>query len=565
MTTLDQVSRGVTSGARSGGRAERLVRLRARAMDDELAGRATAADCVWDAVDDEIDHLFRSPDALTAFAGAIEPAAGQAGGEADVRVSVWIRSSVLDAHLACYHAWLAKGHARAYRHLDYVRRLCARHDAHFHERRRQAGPLTAQEIEHRSERGEWDIAMRLALDLAHTFPDVPRYHDLLARLRCESTLAQIERKDNRRARRRNVRRLGSSLYALKKDRIERPHTLSMFEAIARLHVAYAEILSSGGQLAEALVEAEAAVIYWPDLPEGAALRARLESEMQQLRIQSAAKADAAMGRGRRARLLGQQAAKGFRLVEAFRRSDDARTAAEDRPIAVGRRLWESIGLGPLEAVDFRPLALEDAIQSVLAMAPAEASGIADCWQRVSEDNPHMRVLDAERMREYLSHRLFETPFTPAPVDVAPANVAPATLQVEKPVGSREPLGLWVASRRHLRVKLQVLLAIGIVLIASVLGVREVRSRQARTEAYAALRKARNESRHEVVLDSAERFLSAAPWGRDVRVAEVQAAYDTALVRWFHEAAPSAAEADRRIDRYRQLMGVTPDAQPEGER
>jgi hypothetical protein len=536
MTTLEHVSNGVTSGARPAGHAARLQRLHARAMDLEIAGRATAADCVWDAVHDEIDRQSSASDARL----------------------------VLDAHLACHHAWLAKQQLRAWRHLDYARRLCGRPGLQLEESRRQLGPLTASEIERRRERGEWDIALQLAIDLVNTHPDVPRYHDVLAQTRCESALARLEGKDSGRARRRNIRRLVSSLHALKKARIERPHTLSIFEAIARLHVAHAEALSGGGLLAESLVEAEAALTYWPDVPGGAALRTRLEGEMQQLRVQSAAKPDAPMGRGRRARFLEQQAAKGFRLVEAFRRSDEVRSAAEDLPIAGGRRLWETIGLHPLEAIDLRPLALDDAIQSVMAMAPIQ-SDIAACWQRVSEDNEYLRVLDGERVCAYISHRLFGTPFTPAPADVAPAAVAPVALHVDSPVRSREPFWLWLTSPRHLPVKLLILLAIGLTAAASVLGVRELRARQVRTEAFAALQKARSEGRHEAVLDAAERFLSAAALGRDWRVAEVEAAYSTALVRWFHDTAPSGADADRRLDRYRQLLGVTQDAQTQGER
>ena len=65
-----------------------------------------------------------------------------------------------------------------------------------------------------------------------------------------------------------------------------------------------------------------------------------------------------------------------------------------------------------------------------------------------------------------------------------------------------------------------------------MGSSELRARGARTQAYAALRQARTEARFDAMLDAAEKFLSQRLLGRDARVAEVEALYSEALVRWF---------------------------------
>jgi hypothetical protein len=428
------------------------------------------------------------------------------------------------------------------------------------EHRQRIGPRTVREIRHRQANGDWRGALQLAADLARLFPEATQYVDVLSEMRAEGTIAQLHHRAKEPGRRQDARSLSKGLYELKKLRVDRPHHLGICKAIARLHVVRGETLAASGLLAEALVEAEAALTYYPDIADGMELRTGLETAMQQLRVQSAApESEQVPLSGRQAKLRQSQAAKGFRLVDAFRRSDEARSVREDLPVAQGRLIWESIGLGPLEAVDHRALALEDAIQTVVNAQPTHAGDLPAFWGRVSQDNSHLRELDSKRVCEYLAHRLFGSAFASAPADVPPSEVAPVALRVDVPVRSSEPFVYWLFSRRNLRVKWQVLAAIALTVIAVVVGLAEFQARTIRREAYQSLREARNQASYESMIDAAEKFLSQRVIGRDDRISEVEALYSEALIRWFNEMGPSPEQAERRISRYRQLLSIRTDS------
>jgi hypothetical protein len=557
---LGRLERWSALTARGSKRAERLLYLRKQAIHAETQGKQTAADFFWTEAHHELAWLSRHPATWRSFVEAVPTCRDAPGrGDTDALFRQFVREAFVDTHLSWYEAWQSKVNLRAYQHLEYARRLVDLASLSYQERWQRIGPRTVAEIRYREHQQEWRVALRRAVDLVNLFPEVTAYVNLLCEVRVDAALAQLRRRGKAASRRQDERTLALVVYELKKLRIDRPHHFAIFNAIARLQMVQAEIMATSGLLAEALVEAESALTYSPDIAGGVELRTQLETAMQQLRVQSAdPNAEQAAVRGREASVRRQQAAKGFRLVDAFRRSDEARAVSEDLPVAHGRVIWENIGLGPLETIDHRPLALDDAIQTILHVPPADAGDLPMCWERVSQDNPHLRELDSGRICAYLSNRLFGTAFAAAPTDVFPSEIAPAALQVDTPVRSSEPFFPWLFSRRNRWVKLQMVMASVLAVVAIVTGLSEFQARAVRAEAYQALRQARNEASYESMLDAAETFLSQRIIGRDDRIAEVEALYSEALVRWFNEAGPAPEQAERRLSQYRRLLFVRPE-------
>jgi hypothetical protein len=99
-------------------------------------------------------------------------------------------------------------------------------------------------------------------------------------------------------------------------------------------------------------------------------------------------------------------------------------------------------------------------------------------------------------------------------------------------------------------------ALVLVVVVSILGAREFQGRRVRNAAYSSLQSARKAASLEPMLDAAEQFLSVRPFAVDARVAEVEALYSEALVRWFSETGPAPEVANSRIRRYGELLAIT---------
>jgi hypothetical protein len=343
-------------------------------------------------------------------------------------------------------------------------------------------------------------------------------------------------------------------------RIDHPHNAALFSAIATLHYLRAQRLAAAEQLAEALAETQAAAVYardlWPELAkEVEQTRSVLEANMQKLRVEaSAPESEQPILPKARARMRQQQAAKGFRLMDAFKRSDEARVVDEDSVIARARQTWEEIGLGPLERADLRPLTLKDAIEAVESSAPATAAAIPSLWNTMTRDNHHLMALDASLVSSFIASRLFGLRFEK--LGPAPMSMAPAPLVAAAELHSREPRVYWWFSPEYPWLKLQCVLAVALAVLAFAAGWREWNHRIQRNAAYSEIQKAITAGDSLKVIDSAERFFANPLVGRDVREEQVQDLYSEALVRWFNEQNGSDLEIARRLDRYRQLLHLT---------
>jgi hypothetical protein len=286
----------------------------------------------------------------------------------------------------------------------------------------------------------------------------------------------------------------------------------------------------------------------------------LEAEMQALRVQVAQPDTERPALSKRQSEQRQrEAAKGLRLADDFQRSDEARSVAEDLPVALGRQAWEEAAFGPLERYDLRPLALFEAIETIQHNHPEKASQLAELWNRVAQDNPHLVALHTPRVVALLQKRLCgptnhvveeETPSTwQAQVETPP--VLPETRR------SSFPWLYWLCSRQDQRLKLQCVAAIVLVSLAVGTALTEYSRRHVRSAAYLHLRQAYDHREYAEVLDAAERFLSLPIYGTDSRVTEVERLYSESFVRWFTERAPTPDEAEDRAQRFRALLKLPP--------
>jgi hypothetical protein len=548
-----RVTRLFPAIARGASQVERLLYLRHQAQLAEADGKHAAAEFLWTEAHRAVVRRLKRPQPWRLFVERLPQAPdAPARGDLDRLLRCFIGVAFVDSHLSWYEAWRSVSSVRAWTHLEHARQMIDLAAFTTEEKHLRIGPRTVAEIQWRLTQKEPVPALRLATELSRRFPESSEYLDLLCEARVAATVARLRPGNKRRDRRRNAHVLALGLYELKRLRLDRPHHLCVFRAISRLHTLRAETLESEGLLAEALVDAESSATYAPD-PAAIELRTRLEAAMQALRVEVALpESERPVLKAKQAKARLRQAAKGFRLVDSFRKSDEARSVVEDLPVAMGRAVWERIGLPTLEAVDHRPLALEDAIQTVLSAPPPDRSGVRLEWQRVSQDNPHLRELDSAQVCAYIAQRLFGGDFQPPP-DVQPHRVPVVRLNVSSPVKSSEPFFLWLFSGRHKRVKLQLVMATTLATAAVVLAVSEVTARTARTQAYSQLLEARAAGRFESMLDSADRFMSQRVIGRDDRIRDVEALYSEALVRWFNSSAPDPAEAERRIARYREKL------------
>ena len=393
------------------------------------------------------------------------------------------------------------------------------------------------------------------------FPDETAFQNAFAQACIMDVKSRLSNEEKPKACLSDASILSRTLYDLKKLRIEYPHNPTIFSAIATLHHLRAQRLVAAERLAEALADTQAAAAYASDLwPEQAQeieqTRAALESGMQKLRIQaSAPESERPVLPSARARLLQQQAAKGFRLADAFKHSDEARIVYEESVVARARRIWEEIGLGPLERADLRPVALKDAVDAVQAASPPTVAAILPEWNRAAMDNPHLACLDSRLVTSWIASKLFGTLFErPTPlVSVVP----PTALAAKAEVKDREPALYWLFNPEDKWLKVQCALAVVLALAAGVFGWREWDNRKHRNLAYSKIRQANQAGDNLRILDSAELFLSRPVLGRDARVEHVQDLYSEALVRWFHEQAASDPMVTRRLERYRQLMHIAP--------
>jgi hypothetical protein len=539
----------------------RLLYFHRRAIESESAGMMEAADFFWQQSTRQLKKLCDNPkhwqNCVRSLGGSME--------DADHVLRLLVREVFIDTHLAFRQSYLerepvADPRSRAYKHSDYARALVGLSDLPEAGRLAILGEASVQQIEAYRAEGDWNEAKAAAADLLQRFPSQTRFQDLLVAVIRGEALAKLPSFNKEVDAAAEAAWLAKPIYALKRLRFDYPHNLAIFGALAELYLRRTDGLAKAKKLADALAEVQAALTYqpgpeWPLAAEAEQRRADLEAEMQQMRVQASAPENErpAISQGR-LKALRKEASRGFRLMEAFKRSEEARAVQEDLVAAQARAIWEEIGLPSLERPDRRPLTLFDALSAVLHAPPAEPSGIARAWELVSLDNPDLVALDRDRIGSWLGRQIFGNALVTEP----PPALSEAHLPIMKTaesVGGREPFWYWLFSPEQAWLKAACAIALVLAIVASGFAGREFNNRRERSGAYAQMQTARESGNYVAMLDAAERFLAHPVLSRDSRVPEIEELYSEALVRWFNETDPPASESKPRIDHYRKLFGL----------
>jgi hypothetical protein len=551
------------------GRAGRLFLIHRLALEAELEGRLRAADFFWRETHSQVAKLGKEPEFWIKVLDHITAAPDAPLRREPERLSRLVTQEiVLDTHRAFMLGYLEQStqspqaDSRVFVHLGYMR-SCAEYTGLDAEAwRKVLGPPTLLEISASESAGQLRRAEELAADLQRRSPAESSYQNALASAYVSHARATLKDGNSASKHLKDAATLARFIYRLKKLRLDYPHNIFIFDCIAELCRLRAEKLAAAGLLAEALAEVQAALIHHPDFVEAEETRARLEAEMQQIRVQMAAPAsERSEVPKRQLKVMQRQAARGFRLMESYKRSEEARAALEDLAAARARRVWESIGLEALAPIDHRPLALVDALETICHAPPADPADLPAAWRLVSEDNPHLSCLNPARIYAHLEGRLFggEGAGSVGSQDRSALNGegddALAPLRAAAPQRGGEPFFYWLASGENKWLKFQCAFAIVLVLIGGRLAIREFQHRSARATAYRQIHEARARQDYKGMLDAAESFLGNPVIGTDSRAAEVEGIYSEALLRWFLKEQPPPESALPRMERYRRLLGT----------
>jgi hypothetical protein len=561
---LGVVGRLTGWGLNDQARVSRMLYFHQLAIASELSGKTAAADLFFR---DSRRKLILLRDKPEPWRTCVETLGGSAA-DADRVLQRLVREIFIEVHLAFRQGYLecepvTEPQSRAYKHLDYVSALIGLSDLSETESLSILGDASTSRTEAYCSRGNWNAAKTAAKDLLQRFPLQSRFQDLLVAVIRGEALAGSQGGKTKQGAAAEAARLVKQIYELKKFRADFPHNLAAFGALAELHLRHADALDRAKQLPEALAEIQAALVHqpgpeWPLAAEAERKRSELESEMQQLRVQ-ASTPDSELPHMSKRGLEGlrKQASRGFRLMESFKRSDEARAAEEDLLAAQARGVWEEIGLPPLERADLRPLTLLDALSAVLHGPPPAPSGIGAAWEVVSRDNPDLLGLDKTRIESWLTCRIFgHGPAIAAPS--LPLEMDFPAIKTVRPAGGREPFWYWLCGAENIGLKALCAAALVLAMVASGFAGLEFHNRQERNDAYMRMQAARESANYSAMLDAAEQFLGHPILSRDSRSPEIEQLYSEALVRWFNETRPSPSESKLRTDRYRKLSGFHPE-------
>jgi hypothetical protein len=516
------------------GKVARLLLFHRLAKAAELTGRFRRANFFWQEAHGQLQRLSaQSTPCLASL----------------------VKEVFLNTHLAFCRELTEE---RASLHLDYIWQLIDRTALAQESKHELLAPATLRQISARQEAKQWRRAEKLAAELVAHFPTVDEYQDQLGAMLFNQTVSSLSDGDSQAKSLRDAETLQKGIDTLMRLRDDYPHNLTLMERLGHLHHLRAIKLTNGRRLAEALAEVQMALTFHPDLEAAQKTQQRLEQMMQDLRVQMATAAAERHAHPKKAyrrtdKRLKEEASKGFRLMDDFKRSAEAHLISEDLLAARGRRMWREIGLGPLEPLDLRPLVLYHSVQSILRDPPPMLEEVSRLWNQVAMANRDLAELDASPVCRYLSARLFGPEQGPAEPSAAQEE-SPTPVSASRRRLSSEPFLYWLFSGQGKRVKIQC--AVAIVLLALAFGLmwREMSHRKSRDTAYSQLQEAREARDYRRIVEGAEAFLSHPVLGRDGREVEVKALYSEALVRWFVGQVPPQDQKDAHLRRYSSLMG-----------
>ena len=564
------------------GKVGRLLLFHRLAMEAELDAQIRRADFFWRAAHAQLRTLSTQSEVWTAVLKSLPEAQDSSLEEEPERLFTTLAREVfLETHQAYFQGLalsldVPPADHRSYAHLDYVRQMIDL-VSHSAAARREALVLpTIKQVSAYQEVKQWKRAEQLSVDLLRRFPDLTSCQALHANLIFVKTLTNLNNDEAESEAKclRDARTLQSGIDSLKQLRRDYPHNSVMLELIGQLYYLRSIKLANARHLAEALADVQAALTYAPNLEEAVKTRENLNTMMQDLRVQLSEAASKVSQEPKTSLSLKglrmkREVAQGFRLMDAFKHSEEARLLAEDVRAAQARKVWEEIGLEPLAQLDLRPLGLYATLQTICQNPPQQAAELPLVWRQAASVDPELSNLDSAAVCSYLTRLLYQERnggTRPASAALAPTltDAEPSLIPASGPTRplQSEPFGYWLFSRQGLLLKLQCAAAILLFLMAGVLGTSEYTHRQNRAVAYREIHAAKETQDFQRMVEQAENFLLNPTLGTDSREAEVKALYSEALVRWVTSKTTTTAQVDLHARRYRALvLGLSEGQQP----
>jgi len=245
----------------------------------------------------------------------------------------------------------------------------------------------------------------------------------------------------------------------------------------------------------------------------------------------------------------RQAELGHGLVKAYLQSEEPARVRKALNAAQLRTVWHRVGLAPPEnRWEERAAKLLDAMAVVDATIGRNYAAFEKTWRAVTGDDRDLRAIDSSRIRTFLELRDSPDLERPKPL-VAP--MLPIAEGAIKRGG--EPLRYWIFSRQNPVLKLQMAIAMLLVVVALTMSAWHGVQMRSRDRAWAATERAATAGDDFAILTACEQFFDTSPTDQDPRTSQARDIYRKTLVHWFlNLSGQPDTSALRHVQRYRQL-------------
>lgn len=375
---------------------------------------------------------------------------------------------------------------------------------------------------------------------------------------------------------RDAQTLSKGIYQLERMQTKCQYNRTIYDVLGQVHHLRTIKLVNGGEVAEALVEAQKALTYNPFLEEAVKtrqqlveimtnLQAKMNAIMEDLRSRSNAKLNA---EGQR---LLQEAQCGFKLINEYVDSNDAKRIQHDGDIARACDLWETIGLSkPQEQWNERAMELMHALRKVFSEPPQSQADIDRVWQETVSGNEELMHLDATRICRFLEQRLFQStenlspPSNPSQ-EKPTANIPSLALTTTpKPKGKEFPFKYWLFGECDNLVKVQAVIAMLLLVISASMFLYEHQTLSIRNLAYQKIIDAvQHQNYQNETLQEFERFFSHVSLKQDARTGQVKQLYDEVFVHWFAQQEENVTD-DTESEHIAYYLQISNNFQKQGE-
>lgn len=585
----------------------RALWLHREAIKAERECRWQRADFLWTASREAVLGLLKATSAWRSVLTAAGLGADECRPEA---LDHWKRRMVdelfIDVHCAFYNGRVQSAGPlppddRGFEHVRMIKAWLPFSDLSGEGLRAVLDPPGQARAQASQEAGRWEEAVREIADLQRQFPTRPEYVDQLVSLRYKEALSSLGRGDVAGRSRVEARSLRRSIELLDGLRRQFPYQAEVYEALGHLHSLSATRLAEADMPSESLLAARHALALG-----GTPSKALRVAERALSRIPGKKEAESTLLQahllfgdlGTRVRDLervqppnpyawlfadgeprGDESSGGPALAPTPSASGASSGIDSLHRVARARKVWRAVGLptppdwfDAPDRFDKRAVALVTGLSRVFREVQGDPGKLAAAWDAVAAEDEDLRSLDPAVVLAFLRSRLpggdtAERPAPPAAEPDEPPPVLVPNSAEQRPSGA--PFGLWLFSRRDVRLKLQA--AAALALLASGLWLTRVealrREEQARIERRDTLARERalrqieggQAARNNLdVIRGAEAYLALPPPKADTADTErVLKLYDEAIVRWFiGRGEPVDDEAKARLARYQSLVQAT---------